>query len=158
MKITEAQCRAALDESPDAEWLPGLGQWRISGAWYDDGSALKIAELCLLTRQPLTAIGMTDIFLNLARRIDDLENGLKPVVTEQPKLPLAESDPFTDPGPRGKERAYEVWYLATCQDCAPDGSPQPFTNPYDRDVWASAHTSATGHRVAVSDSRIPRRS
>jgi hypothetical protein len=47
--------------------------WIISGNPYDQESALKVAEFCLLVEQPLTAAVTADGMLNLARRITALE-------------------------------------------------------------------------------------
>lgn len=39
-----------------------------------------------------------------------------------------------------------TWYLATCQACTPV-LPQPFTDEAERDQWADAHWTGTGHVV-----------
>jgi hypothetical protein len=42
-----------------------------------------------------------------------------------------------------------TWYLATCVDCKPM-LPQPFTERANRDEWASVHSDAVRHTVAIA--------
>lgn len=68
---TRDECRAMLEEHADGSRIPG--HWEISGYPYSDEQALKVAEFCLITGQPLSAIATIDGLLNLARRVAELE-------------------------------------------------------------------------------------
>lgn len=65
-----------LKGSPLPEVDGKIELWRISDRTYSHKGALQIAELCLLTDQPLSAIGTTEMFLNMAQRIAELERKL----------------------------------------------------------------------------------
>ncbi|MPZ13776.1 MAG: hypothetical protein GEU73_05030 [Chloroflexi bacterium] len=68
-----------------------------------------------------------------ARRIDDLF-----LVTS-----------YGEPRERGMTDEW-YWFIAWCQDCTPV-LPQPFTSEVERDAWADAHRSGTGHTVTTSE-------
>jgi hypothetical protein len=40
----------------------------------------------------------------------------------------------------------DTWHLAICTCCQPV-APEPFTDEAERDTWADAHATATGHDV-----------
>jgi len=65
-----------LNGSPLPEADGKIELWRISDRTYSHKGALQIAELCLLTGQPLSAICTTEMFLNMAQRITELEKKL----------------------------------------------------------------------------------
>ena len=44
---------------------------------------------------------------------------------------------------------FTTWHLALCHRCEPDYA-QPFTDDTERDSWAVAHVTATGHVVQVT--------
>jgi len=50
-----------------------------------------------------------------------------------------------------------TWWLALCVDCSGSPLPQPFSDPDERNRWATEHSDFTGHRVMVQKTakRIP---
>lgn len=69
---TRAECLELLNSA--ATYVPDTDSWVLSGHPYTTGQAVKIAELCLITDRPLSAVGTADLFLDLARRIAALED------------------------------------------------------------------------------------
>lgn len=48
-------------------------EWVIDGELVPEEEALKLAEVCLIADIPLKNAGLIDAFLNIARRVADLE-------------------------------------------------------------------------------------
>lgn len=73
---TEQEIRDLLKAHAPAD-KSGELRWRIDGHWFVDAQALRMAELALLTGQPLSAFITPDLLLNLARRLAVLEERLE---------------------------------------------------------------------------------
>jgi hypothetical protein len=74
---TQEEVREALEE--DCKPVPGRpGEWVVAGHWVKEAQALDVAEICLIVgRRPVTDVLSGAMFLNLARRIADLEDRTK---------------------------------------------------------------------------------
>jgi hypothetical protein len=70
-------------------------------------------------------------------------------LTDQPSNLLAAA---FNPPPRMTEQPEPEagsWFIATCNQCTPR-LPQPFRDETERNRWADAHESGTGHHVTIS--------
>jgi len=70
----------AIADQRGSDWY-----WSIGGVEYPEAQALKLAEYCMITGQPLTSLATIEGALNLARRIAANEKGiaqLNLVITE----------------------------------------------------------------------------
>lgn len=79
MSVTRDECvnflktsRNAIADVRGADW-----HWQINGVDYPEHQAVKLAEYCLITGQPLTSLATIDGFLDVARRVVALEERLE---------------------------------------------------------------------------------
>lgn len=72
MAVTPEECMARLRE----ECRNYGDRWVISGYPYDERRALEIAELSIRFGTQLTAVVSVELMLNVARRLDAIEERL----------------------------------------------------------------------------------
>lgn len=82
---TETDIRAFLEEQGEVQSTASGTDWCVPSLnggtrWYPEPQALLLAELCLLTGQPLTDINTVAAQLDLAGRMADLEEAVAKLV------------------------------------------------------------------------------
>lgn len=73
--------RNAIVDMVGTDWY-----WQIDGVTYPERQALKLAEYCMLTGQPLTSIATVEGALNMARRMAAAEEEIADLKDKHDRL------------------------------------------------------------------------